>query len=178
VIDLARQALAIAQGELVGDVPYADWAVRARESFRRQSVTLWLRAAQWANARGDSAVAATLARAAVEGDPVCEDAWRQLMLAHWMCGHRGRALAAYGELREALADQLGDEPGPESHDLYLAILRDTATTGLTTVQDSGFELRTLLRLLRQALDSTPGIRVPARDSALSEAATLALTRAC
>jgi DNA-binding SARP family transcriptional activator len=178
VVDFARQALEIASGELISDVPYADWAVRARESLRRESVTLWLRAAQWANARGESAAAERLARAAVASDPVCEDAWRQLMLAHWLCGRRGQALAAYAELRAAMAEQLGDEPGTESRELYLTILRDTATTGLVTVSDSGFELRMLLLLMRQALDGTPGIRVPARDSALSEAAALVLARAC
>jgi DNA-binding SARP family transcriptional activator len=178
VVDLAHQAVALAAGDLVGDVPYADWAVRARESFRRESVGFWLHAAQWANARGELVAAETLARAAVDADPVCEDGWRQLMLAYWMSGRRGRALAAYAELRSAMAEQLGDEPGTESQELYLAILRDSTTTVAATTPDSGFELRTLLRLLRQALDGTPGVRVPARDSALSEAAARVLTRAC
>ena len=37
VVALAEQALAIAQGDLVADAPYADWAVRVRDAFRRRA---------------------------------------------------------------------------------------------------------------------------------------------
>jgi DNA-binding SARP family transcriptional activator len=178
VVAAVEDALALLHGDLLSDVPYADWAVRARDSFRREVVELCLSGAQRANALGQTGRAARLARAAIDRDPVCEDAWRQLMLAHWFSGRRGSALAAYGELRAAMSDYLGDEPGRDSQDLYLAILRDTSDSGAETTVDHGSELRTLLRLLRQALDCTPGVRAPARDSALSEVATRALAAAC
>jgi DNA-binding SARP family transcriptional activator len=178
VVDRAEQAMALVAGDLVSDVPYAEWAVRARDAFAREVVELCLRAAQRANALGDSDRAQRLARAAVERDAVCEDAWRQLMLAHWFAGQRGAAIAAYGELREAMAECLGDEPGQDSQQLYLTILRDTSEVGSSPVDDQRSELRLLLRLLRQALDCTPGVRAPARDGALSEVAMLALAGAC
>jgi DNA-binding SARP family transcriptional activator len=178
VVDRAEQAMALVSGELVADVPYAEWALAARESFRKEVVELCLRGAQRANALGESDRAQRLARAAVERDAVCEEAWRQLMLAHWFAGQRGAAIAAYGELREAMAECVGDEPGHDSQQLYLTILRDTSEVGVSPVEDQRSELRLLLRLLRQALDSTPGVRAPARDDALSEVAMLALARAC
>jgi len=178
VVTAVEDALALLLGDLVSDVPYADWAVRARESFRREVVELCLSGAQRANGLGQTARAARLAREAINRDPVCEDAWRQLMLAHWFSGHRASALAAYGELRAAMSEYLGDEPGRDSQELYLAILRDTPDAAPETTIDHGSELRTLLRLLRQALDCTPGVRAPARDSALSEVAIRALATAC
>ncbi|MEP7089593.1 MAG: BTAD domain-containing putative transcriptional regulator [Nocardioidaceae bacterium] len=174
VLTCAEQALDLVQGELVADVPYADWAVRARDSFRQDVVGLGLRGAQRANALGESARAERLARAATDRDPLCEEAWRQLMLAHWFGGRRASAVAAYGELRGAMAEILGDEPGEDCHQLYLTILRDTSQTGTQSGTDSRFELRALLRLLRQALDCTPGMQAPARDAALSQAAVRAL----
>jgi DNA-binding SARP family transcriptional activator len=178
VVAAVEDALALVHGDLLSDVPYADWAVRARDSFRREVVELSLCGAQRANAIGRTGRAARLARVAIEHDPVCEDAWRQLMLAHWFSGRRGAALAAYGELRAAMSDFLGDEPGRDSQELYLAILRDTSDAGAEATVDHGSELRTLLRLLRQALECTPGVRAPARDSALSEVAIRALAAAC
>ena len=108
---------------------------------------------------------------------VCEDAWRQLMLAHWFSGRRGRALAAYGELRAALAEEVGDEPSNETYQLYLTILRDASDADERHLEDERAELTTLLRLLRQALDCMPGVRAPARDAALSEVAMQALAGA-
>ncbi|HYO39989.1 MAG TPA: BTAD domain-containing putative transcriptional regulator [Nocardioidaceae bacterium] len=178
VVDRAEQAMALITGDLVSDVPYAEWAVRARDAFSREVVELCLRGAQRANALGESERAQRLARAAVEHDAVCEDAWRQLMLAHWFAGQRGAAIAAYGELREVMAERLGGEPGQDSQQLYLTILRDTSEAGPSPVDDQRSELRLLLRLLRQALDSTPGVRAPARDGALSEVAMMALAGAC
>lgn len=174
VVELATQALSLVQGDLVMDAPYADWAVRVRESFRHELLELALDAAQRANAIGEPAVAERMARMAIRHDPVREDAWRQLMLAQWFSGRRAGALATYSELRSTLADSLGDEPGQESRELYLTVLRDEPDV---PTEDHRTELRTLLRLLRQALDSTPGVRAPGRDSALSDVAMRALATA-
>jgi DNA-binding SARP family transcriptional activator len=172
-----QAALQLVRGELLADVLYADWAVRAREVSDRMLVEVCLKGAQRANALGKSATAERFARLAVEKDVVCEDAWRQLMLAHWFSGRRGRALAAYGELRAAMAEQVGDEPSSETYQLYLTILRDASEADARHLDDERAELTTLLRLLRQALDCMPGVRAPARDAALSEVAMRALAGA-
>jgi DNA-binding SARP family transcriptional activator len=177
VVAHAERALAIADLELLVDAPYAEWAARARDVVSTALVELCAHGAQRANALGETQRAVHLATAAVRRDPVCEDAWRQLMLAHWFSGRRARALAAYGELRQVLCDELGDEPGQESQQLYLAILGDSAEPVTQRVEDPFTDLRAILQLLRQTLESTPGVRVPARDAALSEVAARALTMA-
>lgn len=169
-LEWAEEAVALASGGLLSEVPYAAWAVRAREEFTRAAVDLSMRGAQRANGLGEFARASALARSAVERDPVCEGAWRQLMLAHWFSGNRGQALAAYAEFRSAMVDHLGEEPGQESHDLYMTILRAGSEAPTLQGHSSLPQLRTLLMLLRQELELAPGVRPPALDSQLSEVA--------
>jgi DNA-binding SARP family transcriptional activator len=171
----AQQALALVSGDLLASEPYVDWAVRARDSFRRGHVAVCVRAAGLATVTGDHDTAVRLATHAAEQDPLSEDAGQQLMRALWFAGRRAQALRAYAELRESLCDQLGDEPGQESHELYLTILRDTESTSQRPDSEGG-ELRVLLRLLRQAIDATPGIQAPTSDARLSEIAVRAIAR--
>jgi DNA-binding SARP family transcriptional activator len=173
-LDLTESAFALVAGELLASEPYADWAVRARQAFQRESVDACVRAAQLATAIGDHVRAVSLARRAFQGDPLSEDAGQQLMRALWFAGRRSQALRVYAELRQALLDELGDEPGQESQELYLAILRDSESTRDGERTDSSGEMRVLLRLLRQVIDLTPGVRAPASDAHLSEVAVAAL----
>ena len=177
VVARAQQALDLGSGELVADMPYADWAFQARESFRHAYVDLAVQGAQRANALGENGAAERLAVAATQQEPLREDAWRQLMLARWFSGRRSSALAAYGEMRDALATCVGVAPRRESEELFLTILRDLPAPATSPVGDQGTELRILLRLLRQTLDCRPGGRAPARDAALSEVAVQALAAA-
>ena len=137
-LEWAEDALELVTGDLLTEVRYAGWADRAREEFLRTLVELTMRAAQRANGLGEYERAVTMARIAVQHDPVCETGWHQLMLAHWFAGSRTRALAAYAEFRSAMADCLGEEPATVSQELYLTILRSagdprraepTGTTG-------------------------------------------------
>jgi DNA-binding SARP family transcriptional activator len=162
---------------LLSEVPYAAWAVRAREEFSRTLVGLCTRAAQRANGLGEYVRAENLALVAVEHDPVCEEAWRQLMLAHWFAGARGRALAVYAEYRTSMAEYLGEEPARESHELYMTILTSESGPRGSAEPATHERIRTLLQLLRQELDLTPGVRAPALDAQLSEVAARALTEA-
>jgi DNA-binding SARP family transcriptional activator len=171
---LTEEALRLVGGELLANEQYAGWAVRARESFRRDYVAVCVRGAQLATATGEHATAVRLAQHAVDQDPISEDAGQQFMRALWFSGRRCEALRAYAEMRQGLLDELGDEPGAESQELYLAILRDTPTAGSDSFGGNGMELRTLLRLLRQAIEVTPGVEPPASDSLLAAVAVSAL----
>jgi len=165
-VDLSMQALELAGGDLLASEPYGGWAEHAREVFAHEAVTTYAHAAGLANGVGRFGDAAVLSRAAVGHDRLAEAAWQHLIRSHWLSGHHGEALRAYAELRAAMVEELGDEPGRESQELYQAVLQHP---GAPERRASG-ELRTLLRLLRQTLEATPGAHVPALDAGLSAAA--------
>jgi DNA-binding SARP family transcriptional activator len=96
------------------------------------------------------------------------------MRALWFAGRRSQALRVYAELRQSLLEELGDEPGEDTQGLYLAILRDSESPHRHDTVDAAGELRVLLRLLRQVIELTPGVRAPASDARLSEVAVAAL----
>jgi len=66
-------------------------------------------------------VAPHLIRTATE-HPLRERLWRLLMLAQYRCGNVAEALDSYRQTRDALAEQLGVDPAPESEALHRAIL--------------------------------------------------------
>ena len=170
-----QRALRLVRGELLADEPYTAWAVQAREQFRRDLVTACLGAAGKAAAAGDHPEAARLARMAVDVEPSREDAVQQLMAALWRGGRRCEALSAYGSMRQWMRDEFGMEPSRDSQELYLAILRDGSAAETREPTTVGSELRTLLGLLRQALDAAPGVRLAASDVALTGLAANALS---
>jgi DNA-binding SARP family transcriptional activator len=172
-VDFIGRAVDMASGVLLADEPYAAWAIQAREVFTRELVSACVHAAQLSNALGDFPSAVRFARIATDNDRLCEDAWQHLMRAHWFSGLRAEALRAYHSFRAAMLDELGDEPGAQTQDLYFAILRD-GPTERTETPTSGAEVRTLMLLLRQALDGMPGVQAPAQDSALGHVAVRAL----
>jgi DNA-binding SARP family transcriptional activator len=56
-------------------------------------------------------------------DHLCERRWWQLMLALYLGGRRGEALAAYSRARAHLVSEFGTGPGAELQELLGAILR-------------------------------------------------------
>jgi DNA-binding SARP family transcriptional activator len=168
-VDEALEAVRLTTGDLLQSEPYAAWAERTREVFAREAVAAYVRAAGFANATRRHDAATRLAREAVRLDKLCEAAWQQLVRSYWLAGRHGEALRTYAELRAVMLEELGDEPGPDSRDLYLAVLQDSSDEH-DRRRFAGRELQTLLVLLRQSLASTPGAVLPALDSALSAAA--------
>ena len=175
-VDRTVKAMLLVTGELLASEPYAAWAIEAREVARREVVAACVNAAQLANGIGDGRRAIGLAHFAIAHDRLCEEAWQHLMRVHWLSGRRSDALRAYSELRAAIVEELGEEPGAESRELYLAILRDNPSARRDSSAVEGVELRMLLRLLRQTLDMTPGVKAPAQDAELSEVALTVLER--
>ena len=176
VVATTVEALQLVRGELLADEPYAAWAIRARDVFVREAVAACVRAAQLASAIGDFTHALQLAQWAVDHDRLREAGWQHLIRVHWLTGHRSDALRAYAELRAVLLDELGEEPGGESQELYLAILRDLPATRVQSPTDEVGELRTLMVLLRQVLDALPGVGAPPTDAALTAVASRVLAQ--
>ncbi|GIG91426.1 AfsR/SARP family transcriptional regulator [Plantactinospora endophytica] len=104
----------------LGDVPaLANLAAGLLEE--RLSVTEWRLGLEID--QGSAAEAVARLRALVVAHPLREPLHVLLMLALLRTGRAGEALAAYGDLRAVLAEELGIEPGPKAADLHLRILR-------------------------------------------------------
>ncbi len=122
------------RGDFLEDEPYALWATDGRREAER--LARRVRRAAWtaALALGEHREALDLASRAVDSDPLDEEAHRARMQALYLAGDTAAALAAYERLREALVEDLGADPGPETEALYLSILRsepaDTPTLGM------------------------------------------------
>ena len=150
---LARteSALDLLGAELLASEPYAAWANRTRELVDDEIVAACTHAAHLANAAGQHERAVALAQPAVGRGLFTEAPCQELMRAFAAQGRRGEALKTYADLRARMVDDLGVEPGPVSRRLYLDILG--RTSGVRGEASDHHEIRTLLRLLRQALDA-------------------------
>ena len=168
---LARteKALALITGDLLASEPYADWAITERTLFAAEHAAACRRAAQHALDTDQPHSAIELARRAIAGDPIDETSWQLLIRALLESGARNDALRAYAELRKTTINELGSEPGPASQTLYRQILE--ADTDQAHAPATANEVRTLLRLLRGALDSYPGLQLAHEDHGLLERAT-------
>jgi len=162
-VQAAKRALELVRGPLLAQEPYAAWAVHAREVFDRTLVESLVPVAVLANARHEYDSARHVAQRIIQHDPYCEAAWQQLIRANWLAGDRGEALHGYATLRQVLLEELGEQPSRKSHELYLAILRSQDDERQETQRQ---EVGLLLRLLRQTLESVPGVAVPREDAAL------------
>ncbi len=119
---LRAEAL-LGHGSVADDDAQA-WAEPAR--VRLTSLTRQVRQllAHAALTSGDLARAIDAAEALLAEDGYDEDACRVLMRAHVGRGESARALAAFEELRERLADELGADPSAPTRELHQLTLRD------------------------------------------------------
>jgi len=119
----ARAVQLLSPGVALAEEPYAAWTEPARQELsgllRRARHAL----AGAAQATGDADLAARVAGDAMTDDPFDEGAHRLFMSACAAGGERAKALEAYARLSSRLAEELGTDPAPDTHELYLAILR-------------------------------------------------------
>ncbi|WP_370091726.1 BTAD domain-containing putative transcriptional regulator [Streptacidiphilus sp. MAP12-20] len=116
-------ALALWRGEPLSDVggaPFAAGQVVRLAEFRLAAVES---RAEAGLALGRERELIAELRTAVAEEPLRERLSALLMRALYAAGRQADALAAFASLREALADTLGADPGPELADLHLAVLR-------------------------------------------------------
>jgi len=153
-----ERALRLMSGELLADAPYHRWAGRAREDLGRLLTAACTRAARIANDSGDASTGVRLARVATGQGILAEDAWVELMRALSLADRRAEALQAYADLRAGMLEELGVEPSAATQRMYLSVLRGPSEG--PAGRGDRHEVRTLLRLLRQALEAGPVLDVP------------------
>lgn len=109
-------------GPVLADEADADWVTQTRaiagRLLRRARSLRWSAALACADFQAAEASAA----AALDDDPLDEDACRALMTAYAQSGRPAAALQVYERLRTTLADSLGIDPASATQSLYLAIL--------------------------------------------------------
>jgi DNA-binding SARP family transcriptional activator len=118
-----EHALALVQGEVLEDEPYATWAQDLRGTYHGRVLGARLDAADAALTELDYAGALAHVEAAVVLDCFSERAQRIAMIALYALGRQHEALAAYRAFRTRLDEQLGLEPTAETRALEAAILR-------------------------------------------------------
>lgn len=158
-VELVDRALGLMSGELLVNEPYETWAEQERQELSDLIAVACTRGAQIAGAAGDTVRAVRLARVAADQGFFSETPWQELIRALWTAGRRAEALRAYADLRAGMLDELGIEPGPVSQALYMEVLRGVVPGRCRSADrhENRHEVRTLIRLLRQALEAGTGI---------------------
>ena len=122
-IAAGRAVELLSPGIALAEEPYATWAEPARQELRGLLRRARHALAGAAQATGDAHLAARAAGEAMADDPFDEGAHRLFMSACAAAGERAKALETYARLSRRLAEELGTDPAPDTHELYLAILR-------------------------------------------------------
>ena len=116
-------AIALAEGDLLADEPYADWTLPIRAQYAERRLQALVELAECCLEQGDPRAALENAREATTTDPLLERACRVQMLAHYAGGEQAEALRVFGRFRESLARELGVVPLAETLELHTAIVR-------------------------------------------------------
>ncbi len=114
-------ALELYGGELLPEDRYENWTLTAREALHRERLHLLSELAEIYRAKNDITAAAEIRSQVVRDDPYDEEAQLALMRDLAVTGQRGKALAQFQQLRDALKE-IDEVPGPESERLYREIL--------------------------------------------------------
>lgn len=176
---LAQQGVAMLTGELLASEAYPEWACSERKVLQRVVVEACCTAAVNALAIHDYEAAICMSRLAISYDALAEDAWQHLMRALSASGRGSQAIRAYLDLRTAMVNDLGIEPGPVSRALYMDILCE-GISGQSPSAGGGDQanvnLNKHLRTLRQALEAITGVQLPTLEGPVAEMAVRVFAR--
>ncbi|MGH2692971.1 MAG: AfsR/SARP family transcriptional regulator, partial [Actinomycetota bacterium] len=133
-----EQAVALYAGDLLPEDEYEAWAQDARQRLRGRFVEALKSTGRWERA--------------VEVDPLDEASYRNLMRADLEAGDRQGAMRRFEKLREALHEEVGVGPDPETVALYEQVLAMEGTEPATLEERARAHLAAgLVALNRQEL---------------------------
>ncbi|MFF2776034.1 ATP-binding protein [Streptomyces sp. NPDC058052] len=138
-------ALASFGGELLPEDRYAPWAEQRRTELAALRLRVLLSLADCRLADGAYEEAAGAARRALAVAPAEEHAHRLLMTTLLEQGLRAQAVRQYEECRDALAEELGIAPGPETERLRRLAVHIPSGTVARTDSASGAVLPSVVR---------------------------------
>ncbi|GAA4460154.1 BTAD domain-containing putative transcriptional regulator [Phytohabitans houttuyneae] len=159
--DLLRRGLALWNGE-----PLAGLPGHPMERYRANLAKLRLNALEALLAAeidlGAYVSAGDQLASLVSEHPLDERFRRLLMLALWRSGQQAEALSVYQDARDALAAELGVDPGPQLQALHLQILRaDPPVPAQRSAPEREVEPVATLTLARQRTSQATPAQLPA-----------------
>ena len=113
-ISALEAAQTLYQGDYLEDEPYAEWAQVPRTQWHRRYKQLLVSLAQAHGRNGNIQQAITLCHEVLTLDNTNETAYRLLMRCYTTLGERSTALKVYEEAVQALRDEIGVDPMPET----------------------------------------------------------------
>ncbi|WCN79473.1 AfsR/SARP family transcriptional regulator [Micromonospora sp. LH3U1] len=116
-------ALALWRGEPFGGLPGSGVLLSVRTRLQEQRSSLLEEIADIQLRAGRHNELIEPLRRQIDGNPLRERPWGQLMIALAGAGRRADALATYRQLRRLLSDEVGVEPAPDLQHLHTRILR-------------------------------------------------------
>jgi predicted ATPase/DNA-binding SARP family transcriptional activator/DNA-binding CsgD family transcriptional regulator len=171
-----RAAIGLYTGELLPEDPYEEWAEEKREELRRLHLALLSELAGLHEERAEYWPAIEALRRAAAEEPTNEEAHVGLMRLHALGGRRREALLQYERLREALGEELDEEPGGASRRLYEEIRAGKLPAAPPSPRSAGRPLRGPVASARHNLPASLTSFV-GRERALLEAVRwLSMTR--
>jgi DNA-binding SARP family transcriptional activator len=133
-LQLLRDALALARGQVLEDEPYAEWAEEVRTRYQQRQVHALIDAARLSLLTSEVGAAIEFAERAVSLNPLAEAGYQVLMLSYYSTWRQEEALQAFDTCRRLLADELGVDPLDQTVALHLAILRHEDVASLLPSQ--------------------------------------------
>lgn len=126
--DFARRNAQIAvhlyKGDYLAEALYDQWTTEERERLLARYLATAVSYATRLSDAGDHAGAVHLCEQILRRDRGYEEAYQVLMRAHARSGSRSQALRSYTRCVQALQDELGMEPLPETEALYQRLKRN------------------------------------------------------
>jgi DNA-binding SARP family transcriptional activator len=124
-LPLLEECTVLYAGHYLPDDLYEDWAAERRDALKHYWAELQMRLANELANRGQSDAATLPLQRLLQVDPCDEHAARQVMQRLAQQGRRAEALRVYQRLVEALTEDLGLEPSPETVTLQAQIVAGT-----------------------------------------------------
>jgi LuxR family transcriptional regulator, maltose regulon positive regulatory protein len=112
-IDEYGAALELWRGEFLGEDPYEEWAIAAREEWQERRLSVFSGLAECLALKGRYAEAVEVCNRALALEEYREDLHRRLMLYHYCSGEQALALRTYRDYTRTLKEELGTAPSPE-----------------------------------------------------------------
>jgi len=111
-----RRALDLYRGDFCDDTYYS-WSEPIRERYRRLFLDATVKLADLLEVQGEAASAVQVLDRGIEVDPLCEELYRRAIKIEASIGRTNAARIRFQKLTTVLADELGEDPDPQTQEL-------------------------------------------------------------